>query len=299
MDIDSLRMFKVVAQYLNITQAALILDVSQPTLSRRIKQLESNFGTMLLHRSGSSIELTPQGAHLLQSANSILEEYDKVADSLAANNDTIRGTVKIGAPHPMLRWMSEDFFPSLAKDNPNIHLDLMTVNPKSMSKMAECDIMIAPFQPNDLSLIARECYHFKRYFCASERYIEQYGEPLTPNELDQHNCITNSSVQKVQKVWEWTSADSNYGSIKLKSFVSIDSIDIAAQWMRSGLGIASIPDNQVEYHRGYGDFKVLFDGGFYQEQIMYVVYRSRNFTPQRNKFVIQAIVDFLRNNEPS
>ena len=71
MDIEAVKMFSVLAKKLNYTETAKALDVSQPTLSRKIKALEESLNVTLVHRRGSSISLTPQGETFLESAGQI------------------------------------------------------------------------------------------------------------------------------------------------------------------------------------------------------------------------------------
>ena len=83
MRLDYLREFTVYAQYLNLTNAAEKLHISQPNLSKHLKQLEAAVGFDLLDRSGPKTTLTPTGEVFLERINSVLESYDQIiADCL-------------------------------------------------------------------------------------------------------------------------------------------------------------------------------------------------------------------------
>jgi DNA-binding transcriptional LysR family regulator len=84
MELRTLRYFVAVAGELHFGRAAARLHMSQPPLSRAIKQLESDLGATLLHRSAAGVKLTPAGAALLVEARTLLDQADRVRVRVAA-----------------------------------------------------------------------------------------------------------------------------------------------------------------------------------------------------------------------
>ena len=97
MELRTLRYFLAVAQEKNITRAAEILHVTQPTLSRQISDLEEELGTTLFIRGKRSMELTEDGALLRQRAQDIVELADRTEHEFAGKRGGVAGTVVIGA----------------------------------------------------------------------------------------------------------------------------------------------------------------------------------------------------------
>ena len=97
MELRTLRYFLAVAQEKNITRAAEILHLTQPTLSRQISDLEEELGTTLFIRGKRSLELTEDGALLRQRAQDIVELADRTEHEFAGKRDSVAGTVTIGA----------------------------------------------------------------------------------------------------------------------------------------------------------------------------------------------------------
>ncbi|MBJ6746031.1 LysR family transcriptional regulator [Streptococcus sp. 121] len=96
MDIRVLNYFVTIAQEGSITRAAEKLSITQPTLSRQIKDLEEEFGTLLLSRSSRQIQLTDDGQYLYNRALEILSLVHKTEENLGKQGD-ITGEIHIGA----------------------------------------------------------------------------------------------------------------------------------------------------------------------------------------------------------
>ncbi|MBC3840889.1 LysR family transcriptional regulator [Streptacidiphilus sp. 4-A2] len=84
MELRTLRYFVTVAEELHFGRAASRLHMSQPPLSRAIKQLETDLGARLLDRSSAGATLTPAGAVLLDEARALLDQAERIRVRVAA-----------------------------------------------------------------------------------------------------------------------------------------------------------------------------------------------------------------------
>ena len=96
MELRVLRYFLAVAREENITKAAALLHLTQPTLSRQLMQLEAELGVQLFHRSRYHIVLTDEGMLLRRRAQELVDLADKTARELC-QKDQIRGEISIGS----------------------------------------------------------------------------------------------------------------------------------------------------------------------------------------------------------
>ena len=97
MELRTLRYFLAAAQEENITRAADILHVTQPTLSRQIMDLERELGVTLVQRGKNGLTLTDDGIFFRQRAQEIIELADRLEKNFTQRHSDIGGMVVIGA----------------------------------------------------------------------------------------------------------------------------------------------------------------------------------------------------------
>ena len=111
-ELRTLRYFVTVAEELNITRAAAILNISQPPLSSQIMALEEELNTRLFLRGKRRLELTESGQLLYRRAKEILRLTEKARTEILSMNSGISGTISIGlvegtAPEIAAEWFSD------------------------------------------------------------------------------------------------------------------------------------------------------------------------------------------------
>ena len=96
MEIRVLRYFLEIAREGNMTRAADYLHVSQPTLSKQMKELETELGKKLFRRGSSSVSLTSEGMLFRKRAEDILDMVDKTTDEFHALDEISGGEIRVG-----------------------------------------------------------------------------------------------------------------------------------------------------------------------------------------------------------
>src|ERR1700761_1528028 len=96
MELRHLRYFVAVAEDENVSRAALKLHVSQPALSRQIRDLEDELGFLLLERSAKSVRLTAAGRVFLAEARAVLQRADEAVLAARAVATGKRGEIHVG-----------------------------------------------------------------------------------------------------------------------------------------------------------------------------------------------------------
>ncbi len=149
MEIRVLRYFLEVARERNITRAAERLHVSQPTMSKQLKELEGELGKKLFVRSNYSVKLTDEGMLLRKRAEEILDLVDKAEEEMKALGDLAGGDIRIGcAESDGIKHLAR-CVKSLQEQYPRIRLHLYSGNTEDVSERLDKGLL-------DFAVIAQE-----------------------------------------------------------------------------------------------------------------------------------------------
>ena len=141
MELRVLRYFLTIARVQNISGAAQLLHISQPTLSRQIMELEEELGVTLFHRGNRKITLTDEGMLLRKRAEQIVDLVQKTEDEFAAGEDSISGTIRIGGGETHAFWMLAQSIQSLIAQYPNIHIHLFSGNAEDVTERLDTGLL--------------------------------------------------------------------------------------------------------------------------------------------------------------
>lgn len=130
MELRHLRYFAAAAERLNISQAAKHLHVSQPPLSRQIRDLEQEIGTPLFDRDHKKLRLTPAGQYFLEEAKKILSLAQRAAKAAAATGRGQAGKVTIAFLSPLGGLFLPPIIRSFRQKFPLVDVDLAELVPR-------------------------------------------------------------------------------------------------------------------------------------------------------------------------
>lgn len=132
MELRHLRYFVAVAEEQNITRAAARLHVSQPPLSRQIRDLERELGAPLLERTQRAVRLTPAGWAFLEECYTVLRHADQAVRAARAAASGRRGELKLGyAPGPTQEFLRE-LLKELRVSDPELRIELRDLTTEEM-----------------------------------------------------------------------------------------------------------------------------------------------------------------------
>ena len=137
MELRTLRYFLAVAREENMTEAANVLHVTQPTLSRQIADLERELGVELFERTNRSCMLTSDGMRLRQRAEEIVSLVEQTESELADRELGIAGNIRIGASETKSMRLVLETFAGLRRDHPGVTVELYTGNADAVEERLE------------------------------------------------------------------------------------------------------------------------------------------------------------------
>ncbi|QCP55060.1 LysR family transcriptional regulator [Trinickia violacea] len=121
-DLKTLRLFVAVCEYGNIARAAQEAHIEPSAISKRIGQLESDFGVSLLTRGRRGVETTPAGAALLEQSRGVLFAMERITTDLAAFGGGVKGRVSICASPSAIAEALLDDIASFMREPANLNI---------------------------------------------------------------------------------------------------------------------------------------------------------------------------------
>ncbi|HEY2032147.1 MAG TPA: LysR substrate-binding domain-containing protein [Rhizomicrobium sp.] len=186
--LQELAVFVRAAESGSFSRAARELDLSQPSVSRIVSDLEARLGVKLLLRTTRSVTVTDAGALFLERAREILSQMEDAEDA-ARGVDSLRGTIRLALP---VIYGTREVIPRLPKflaRHPLLRVE-MTVSDERQNLVAEgADVAIRLGVLTDSSFGSRKLATLDRVLVASRAYLKARGTPKTPADLAGHDCI--------------------------------------------------------------------------------------------------------------
>ena len=133
MDLTNLRTLLAVADAGAISEAANRIGLTQPALTRRIQQLESEFDAVLLHRGRNGARLTDAGEILAGEARAMVERYDAIKLQIAGLTAATGGTIRLGGGATAVSFLLPGAIAAFQATYPNV---LFQVKEASSSDVA-------------------------------------------------------------------------------------------------------------------------------------------------------------------
>jgi len=130
LELRHFRYFMAVAEHLHFHKAADALFISQPGLSRQIKQLEKQLGLVLFDRHNRKVELTAAGTYLKNELGQVLQGLDKVIEHAQLLDKGFDGTLRLGYIGSAMQGVIPELLMKIRKKYPNIRFDLKEIDNK-------------------------------------------------------------------------------------------------------------------------------------------------------------------------
>lgn len=130
-----LKVFNTVAKRLNFTKAADELFITQPAVSKHIREIEVFYKTKLFERNGTRIQLTQAGNILLKYTDEILNLHKNIEFELAALTKDIRGVLKIGASTTVAQYFIPEYLASFKQKFPDLKISLIVNNTEHIENL--------------------------------------------------------------------------------------------------------------------------------------------------------------------
>lgn len=200
MDTDSLRLFVMAAERLNISAAGRELGLAPAVSSARLAKLENELGVELLHRTTRKVSLSLEGSEFLPYAREILAQTDAARAALGGTDTGPTGTLRFAAPSSFAQLHIMPLLPEFHQRYPDLTLDLRLSDKPFDAIEGSFDLALRNAPLADSSLKGRKLSDDIRLLCAAPEYLERHGVPSKPEDLTAHRFIAWANLDRRELV---------------------------------------------------------------------------------------------------
>jgi DNA-binding transcriptional LysR family regulator len=211
MEMRQLRHFIAVAEEKNFSLAARRVCLSQPALTRSIKNLESDLRTQLFERSSQGAVLTAAGAKFLDHARMILSDCDRAADEIRSFREGIAGPVTIGMGALFGPWLGDEIVERTREDLPGVDvtvIDGFFEELLGMLRGGRIDFALINFPHTEVAedVVMEPLLELQARTLAAASHPLARARRVTPADLAAANWVVGNQAHSVESLREFFSS---------------------------------------------------------------------------------------------
>lgn len=287
--LDGMVIFNELVKHGSFTRTAEFTGHSTSYISKEIARLEARLGVRLLHRTTRSLTVTAEGEHYLQQCQQIIADAEDAEAALTGGQSEPSGTLRVSSPASFDIPSMQAIFAGFIQAYPQVKLELELSNRKVDMVAEGFDVVVrATRQLEDSSLISRQVYSSHIVTVASPGYLQEFGEPTTPDELSDRPAITYSLLQQSNQ-WQFEGEADNTVSVKLNSRAETNSSQMQLALCTAGQGITRLPHFLCAEELAAGKLQEIL-GDWPKPYVgIYLLYPSRKHMSAK----LRAFIDFV------
>lgn len=223
-----------------LSTAADQLNLSKGAVSKQLAKLEAHLGGRLLNRTTRRLTPTEAGIAFYERAKLILESVEEAECVVTGLTAEPRGVLKINAPMSFGASYLGALLAEYQAKYPLVDIDI-SLHDRQVDIVDEgYDLVLRIAALEDSSLIARKLAPCHIVICASPDYLEKHGEPKTPDDLKNHQCLlyTYNDSAKFWALQDTAGASKNF---TVNGPLLANNGNLICDAMLNGMGIAILP----------------------------------------------------------
>jgi DNA-binding transcriptional LysR family regulator len=259
MDWDKLRVFHAVAEAGSFTHAGDTLNLSQSAVSRQISALEEALQVPLFHRHARGLILTEQGESLNRTVREVFAKLAMTEALLTESKEKPVGRLKVTTTVGFgASWLAPRV-QAFLDAYPDVTMSLILDDGDLDLAMREADVAIRMHPPKQPDLVQRHLMAIEWHVCASEEYVRKHGTPQRAEDLDNHRLVLFGDYRPPVADINWLAEIGRRPGSPRRALLEVNSLAAMVMAVRSGLGIAALPDYMASEEEAHGMVRLLTD----------------------------------------
>lgn len=296
----AMRVFTRVVECGTFTKAADSLQMPKATVTKLVQQLEAHLRTTLLQRTTRRVTVTPDGAAYYERTLRLLSELDEIEAGMTNARTTPRGKLRVDVPVMTGRLVIVPALPGFHSRYPEVQLDL-GVSDRPVDLVADnVDVVLRRGPIADESLVARRISQSPSITVAAPRYLEKYGHPRHPLDLENtHPIVPYFSPLTGRKLFSFNfSRDGELVEIDNDNYiVSANESSAYIALAVAGLGIVQAPAFMVYSHVRDGELVRVFPDWQVDSGELFVVYPPNRHLSAKVRVFVDWVAELFSTHE--
>ena len=240
--------FISVAENLSFSKAANDLNISQPAVTRHIKELEERYKTTLLERKGNKIYLTNAGEKVYNAFKEIAQQYRNLDFEIGQLHSSISGDFRIGASSTIAQYVIPKVIASFHKRYPEIKIFLMNGNSFEMEKLLldnDVDLALVENYSSQLGIGYRDFLDDELIVVTGKNSVYAKRETISKDDLLQIPIVLreqgSGSLEVIRQVFSQHSITFE----NLNTLIHLGSTESIKNFLQGFDGIAIVSEKAV------------------------------------------------------
>lgn len=246
-NLELYRIFYVVAKEKNITKASQVLNISQPAVTKHIKNLEYALGEELFIRTKKGVILNEYGKKIFLNVKNALNLILDAENDLEDAKNSHSATIKIGISTTLVKEYLIDYIEKYHDKYPNIIFDIHTDSTYDLIKklkIGEIDFILSKFPNNmDYDLNYQKIGSMEYIFVASKKYNKLTKKNICVKDLENYDILVQKYPANSRKSIDLFFKEYN---LSITPKMNIASSNLLISFVKMGYGIGYVTDMYVQ-----------------------------------------------------
>jgi DNA-binding transcriptional LysR family regulator len=288
LNLHHLRLFSAVATHGSFSRAAAALRISQPAISKGIREFEDQVGTTLLERGATGVRPTEAGRRLMEQAATLFAAERAAEEELDALRGLERGTLAVGASTTVATYLLPPLIGAFHRAHPGIELRLTSANTRSIAELLvqrELDVALVEGPTDDFQLVAEPWRQDEMILIAApDHRLTKLPPEAVFRELEHEILLVREPGSGTREV---VSAALAARGVRPRRSIEIGSTEPIKQMVAAGFGVAIVSAAAAADQVALGRLAVVRPAGFTLQRTL-----MRLAVPRRRPSAAAAI--FIR-----
>ncbi len=257
MNLNALRVFAAVVEHRGFSRAARAIHLSQPAVSKAVRELERRAELPLVERGGRGLRLTEAGEVLYEHARSLFALERAAEEELRARRGLERGTLRVGASTTIATYLLPPLLGAFARRHPGVELRVASANTRDVVRSLtayQLDVALVEGPVADARVVATPWREDELVVVASADHPLSAREEVEPRELEAERFLVREPGSGTREVAETALAERGIVPERTLELGSTEGIKRA---VAAGLGVAVVSRATLEEPLALGTLRVV------------------------------------------